>query len=413
MVEILASQKYQKDQKNIIIKDFTIQFVLKKVLADKLICEEKQQSIIDNLESFEAKDITNGKAFMSVIIRLSFKWKVRNFFEDIPSSIIMKVPFPQHETLKGENTKEDDMKPNEVFDFLVIAHTREIRFYENFPLFEPRAKLPKFYYGSDYHPSHHEGLIIMEDLSKRGDTIPVLPGFNEPQLFALLEEVAMVHATSWRFPQWEKLIGTVPITPGFFAEMQKSTHKLVELDPAVFKPLMSLLSPSFTFSSCGQSNYSGSKFGFPACLVHADLWTPNVLWIKDSQGQPTNKLCAIIDWQMVHSGNPGEDICRILSLNTTGIYRRKNTERLLTYYAGKVAEFMGGSSPFTILQLKEAYRQSMAFSAMYLCFGVVYYHEMDSIVGTDQDKRKLNQRELLERCRMFLEDTVESFDKTA
>jgi len=55
MVEILASQKYHKDQKNIIIKDFTIQFVLKKVFDAKQICEEKQQSIIDNLESFEAK----------------------------------------------------------------------------------------------------------------------------------------------------------------------------------------------------------------------------------------------------------------------------------------------------------------------------------------------------------------------
>jgi len=51
----------------------------------------------------------------------------------------------------------------------------------------------------------------MEDLSTRAVTIPVLPGFNEPQLFALLEEVAMVHAASWRFPQWEKLIGSVPI----------------------------------------------------------------------------------------------------------------------------------------------------------------------------------------------------------
>jgi len=78
-------------------------------------------------------------------------------------------------------------------------------------LFEPRAKLPKFYYGYDYHPSQQDGLIIMEDLSTRAVTIPVLPGFNEPQLFALLEEVAMIHAASWRFPQWEKLVGSVPI----------------------------------------------------------------------------------------------------------------------------------------------------------------------------------------------------------
>jgi len=76
-------------------------------------------------------------------------------------------------------------------------------------------------------------------------------------------------------------------------------------------------------SSVEQSNYSDSKFGFPSCLVHADLWTPNVLWEQDAQGQPTNKLCAIIDWQTVHAGNPCEDICRVLSLNTSGTYRRQ------------------------------------------------------------------------------------------
>ncbi|CAK5033191.1 unnamed protein product [Meloidogyne enterolobii] len=326
---------------------------------------------------------------MSYIIRLSLHWKVKNCFEDLPSSIIMKVPFPRHET---ENTKKDD-KPSEVIsDFLTIATTREINFYKNFPLFEPRAKLPKFYYGYDHHPLQ-QGLIIMEDLSTRAVTIPVLPGFNELQLFALLEEVAMIHAASWRFPQWEQLIGS--------------------LDPLVFKTLINQLSTTFTLSTCEQSNYSGLKFGFPSCIVHADLWTPNVLWERDAQGKPTDKLCAIIDWQTVHAGNPCEDICRILSLNTSGTYRRQNTERLLTFYAEKVAEFMGGNSPFTFVQLKEAYRKSMAYSALYLCFGIVYYHEMDSIVGTDPEKRKVNQKELLERCRMFLEDTITSLDKPA
>jgi hypothetical protein len=31
---------------------------------------------------------------------------------------------------------------------------------------------------------------------------------------------------------------------------------------------------------------------------------------------------------------------------------------------------------------------------------------MDSIVGIEPEKRKQNQRELLQRCRMFLEDTA-------
>jgi aminoglycoside phosphotransferase (APT) family kinase protein len=85
--------------------------------------------------------------------------------------------------------------------------------------------------------------------------------------------------------------------------------------------------------------------------VHADLWAANVLWEKDSDGNATDKLAAIIDWQCLHLGNPCEDLVRILNLNTSGKYRRENEAKLLEYYAEKVAEFMGGNAPFTLEQV--------------------------------------------------------------
>jgi len=45
---------------------------------------------------------------------------------------------------------------------------------------------------------------------------------------------------------------------------------------------------------------------------------------------------------------------------------------------------------------------------MYFCFGTPYYHGMDSVVGTDKAQREANQKELLKRCRMFLEDTAQA-----
>lgn len=102
---------------------------------------------------------------------------------------------------------------------------------------------------------------------------------------------------------------------------------------------------------CKHKNYLFSQSGFSSCLVHSDLWSPNILWEKDSEGRPTDHLCAIIDWQTVHSGNPCEDISRLLALNTYGQYRRENKDRLLEYYAMKVAERMGGTAPFTMEQV--------------------------------------------------------------
>ena len=134
---------------------------------------------------------------------------------------------------------------------------------------------------------------------------------------------------------------------------------------------------------CTKSNYTGTQFGIPACIVHGDLWAPNVLWEKDAEGRASDRLAAIIDWQCIHSGNPCEELQRILSVNTSGEYRRQNTERLLRFYAEKVAEHMpDGRAPFTVenvrfdslgilcilfLQLREAYRQAMPFSMMFVC----------------------------------------------
>lgn len=48
----------------------------------------------------------------------------------------------------------------------------------------------------------------MEDLTPKGTTIPVLPGLNDAQVLEVLNEMAKIHSTSWRFPEWEKHIST-------------------------------------------------------------------------------------------------------------------------------------------------------------------------------------------------------------
>lgn len=161
---------------------------------------------------------------------------------------------------------------------------------------------------------------------------------------------------------------------------------LLQLDSAAFDSLVKRLLPLFTASMCTKSNYTGTQFGIPACIVHGDLWAPNVLWEKDAEGRASDRLAAIIDWQCIHSGNPCEELQRILSVNTSGKYRRQNTERLLRFYTDKVAEHMAdGRAPFTVeqatgtffdgwnscicnFQLSEAYRQAMPFSMMSVCF---------------------------------------------
>jgi hypothetical protein len=106
---------------------------------------------------------------------------------------------------------------------------KEIRFYQLFPRLESGLRLPKFFYGYGYDPKHSDGLILMEDLTPRGTTIPVLPGFSDAQVLDLLTEVARVHAVSWRFPGWEKEIGSDPISLDFLENMRVNALKLLEV----------------------------------------------------------------------------------------------------------------------------------------------------------------------------------------
>jgi hypothetical protein len=55
----------------------------------------------------------------------------------------------------------------------------------------------------------------------------------------------------------------------------------------------------------------------------------------------------------------------MFALNTSGQYRRENTQRLLAFYAGEVAKFMDGKMPFTFDQVRlfKSKFHSMIFTA--------------------------------------------------
>ena len=50
-------------------------------------------------------------------------------------------------------------------------------------------------------------------------------------------------------------------------------------------------------------------------------------------------------------GNPCEDLCRILNLNTTGEYRRQNTENIMKYYMERIKEYAGNGVTFSFDQV--------------------------------------------------------------
>ncbi|KAL3109918.1 hypothetical protein niasHT_016534 [Heterodera trifolii] len=319
-----------------------------------------------------------------------------------PNSVILKVPKTNDEfKAKDGEPKMDDTFQEYFLDYLAKAHKREIAFYDCYHRLDPSNRfLPKLFYGAEYDSQHHEGLIIMEDLSDRACCVPMLPGLSDAQVRAVITALARMHSTAWTHRT--ELMGEL-WKDGTASECWALEPLFVDSMVEAGKDLAKR--PSGWEESIGEINGR-----FPACIVHADLWAPNILWTKNAEGQASDQLCAIIDWQTVHSGNPCEDIGRLLSLNTTSAYRRANINHLLEFYAKKVAEFMGGNAPFTLAQLKKAFVGAMPYVMMFFCFGTTNYCTMESVVGKEGTaKREENRAELFDRVRSFIEDTENEF----
>jgi len=301
--------------------------------------------------------------------------------------------------------KKEDDDPVLVEAFLENAHSREILFYQQFSTYSKSLKIPKFYYGFEFSTKHTNGLIIMEDMTPTAVTIPMLPGMNDEQVISMIDELAELHVTSWKHPEWMETIKNLERSKKFMEFCKKTTDTLRKIKPEWFEDLLTKLEPIFDIAILDDIAYEGNRFGFPASVVHGDLWSSNILWRKNENGEATSEVQAVIDWQMIHAGNPCEDIARLLSLNTSGQYRRANTKKLLKQYTAKVTELMDGKPLFTFEQIEEAYKCAMPFMATYTGFGTPMYYNMASVVGEGKEKAA-KQLELLSRARMFFEDTL-------
>ncbi|CAB3397783.1 unnamed protein product [Caenorhabditis bovis] len=91
-------------------------------------------------------------------------------------------------------------------------------------------------------------------------------------------------------------------------------------------------------------------------LVHGDLWSANLLWVKKNGIEVIDK---IIDYQRAHMGNPAEDLVKIFLSALSGNDAQNRWEELLEkfyeYFKEEVAS-RGHELPYTLEQLKESYK---------------------------------------------------------
>ncbi|KAK0415018.1 hypothetical protein QR680_011732 [Steinernema hermaphroditum] len=367
----------------------------------------------ENLDGIGVVDITGGSAFFARVLRVSFQW---NDSQIEPKSVVLKIPtgipddlfgpdgfpeflsdlVPRVKTIASTVQSEEETKKIEDSDhvYLAIAHTREVQFYKDFANRANGLRLPVFYYGFD----------------RFSTTVNILPGLNNAQIEALIDELARLATLSWSDRSWVAPMIENPAEDQeeFLQQMRNISLELQKLD-ARFESLLEKMAPLYTSGHMKMSSYKEDKYGFPAALVHGDLWTPNVLWRLDENGEVSSELGAVIDWQSVHAGNPLEDFGRLLVLNTTSAYRRANHDRLLQLYIAKLREYGDGESPIHERNIEQAYKAAMPFVTMFIGFGVPMYCNMPSVVRQDPEHKGADTVEILDRTLCFFEEVIEAY----
>uniref|UniRef100_A0A914CE68 CHK kinase-like domain-containing protein n=1 Tax=Acrobeloides nanus TaxID=290746 RepID=A0A914CE68_9BILA len=356
---------------------FSISFILEK-LGISTCC-------LENLEKYESREIAKGLGFFSKIIKITFYWKDSIL---LPKSIVLKIPVANGYT-----------------DHLEYAFQRELNFYQIFGKFN--IKVPKFYYGYPFHRHHNHGIMILEDLSTSGCNPRMLPGLTNEQVEAVIDELAKINVISWQNHGWYESFIEDADQAEFLTDMYGYALDIIKIQPEAFENLVPRTKSIYTYETYKKVQYTEDKYGFPPSIVHSDLWAPNIIFEKDENGNPTSNLLTIIDWQNAHPGNPCEDITRLLFANTTGEYRRSNTQRLLKFYKERVEFYNNNKALFTLDQLLEAYKASLGYTLAFFSFGVPHYHDMENVVdGTYPGEYK---EELLNRVRMCSEDVIQEY----
>ncbi|KHJ84432.1 hypothetical protein OESDEN_15854 [Oesophagostomum dentatum] len=119
----------------------------------------------------------------------------------------------------------------------------------------------------------------------------------------------------------------------------------------------------------------------------------NLMWDKERK-----KLVAIIDFQLLHTGNFAEDIARILMLTMSRQQRRKYTNALLERYHDTLSSLFDGNPPYTLSKVHEAYDRIFLYAFNFALFAMATYYGMYQNLEKDEAKRAKIHEEIVDRA---------------
>uniref|UniRef100_A0AC35UAW3 CHK domain-containing protein n=1 Tax=Rhabditophanes sp. KR3021 TaxID=114890 RepID=A0AC35UAW3_9BILA len=319
----------------------------------------------------DAFDISKGKGFISQVYKLTIHFTDNKE----PFLSVLKVPGIEslYVALDRKHSEENDSPLNNKFASQV--HNNECNFYNNFTDI-PNLKIAKCYGAVKWNLGENEGALIMDYLNSTN--IEFYNGFNIYQIKNVLNEISKLQTYFLALPNqgWTKDYKML-LTEKEFKQFSKvllphwekvKTYVPAELYSGMEDEIIAMISNNdkivkFVFNDLPEMD------GNSKCLSHGDLWHNNICFRLDINGDVSNEVDAIIDWQMINAGSIGSDLARAVVLGCNIEVRRECETLLLPKYYQNLKEKVikrGGKFDMTFEMFKLNYDYCMIDQSMQL-----------------------------------------------
>uniref|UniRef100_A0AC35G4I2 CHK kinase-like domain-containing protein n=1 Tax=Panagrolaimus sp. PS1159 TaxID=55785 RepID=A0AC35G4I2_9BILA len=346
--------------------DFTIEWLLNSLIKnDKKFAKGHGHRKVSNVS---ARDISGGKGMFSIVLKCEISFQDSKDEKDIYTTIVKIPGTDAWEMASGGKKNIDDMifAGKNLVEGIVEMHKTECDFYEIIGQHVSEI-IPRVFQAQEWKIGKHQGCLHMEDLSKTGKNLDFYHSLSHGQLKNIVKSLAYFHKNiiclnenNWKgkfLSQKRVFIEIIPMLKDFslkFLEMAKKTTALQEIfqNPKLQKIMFDEKYIEYALIQ------SYKDVGIPDLLVHADLWSSNIIFVADENGNPTDKISAILDWQVLHEGNMLLDFVRLMLNSLDGDTRREAELYVFDFYIeelNKCLAEVGKKAPFSVEQVKRAY----------------------------------------------------------